>query len=97
MTLLLPAAFFAALDGRTGLPTSETVESFLNDDNRTKFLQMSRGLAVILLTVLVVNSCGLYLDIYTCILDTSALGFSFTTRLAQATLSWHNTDSLRKL
>lgn len=59
MTLLLPAAFFAALDGRANLPTSETVESFLNDDNRRKFLQMSRGLAVILLTVLVANSCKL--------------------------------------
>ncbi|KAJ7937359.1 hypothetical protein B0H13DRAFT_2176995 [Mycena leptocephala] len=60
MTLLLPAAFFAALDGRAGLPTSETVESFLNDDNRTKFLQMSRGLAVILLTVYICSRIFLH-------------------------------------
>jgi Ca2+:H+ antiporter len=51
MTLLLPAAFFAALNH--GSSAAPEAESFINDTNRHVFLQMSRGLAVILLTVLV--------------------------------------------
>lgn len=58
MTLLLPAAFFAALDRGGVLSAASatlegTTDAFINDTNREIFLQMSRGLAVILLTVLV--------------------------------------------
>ncbi|KAJ7095078.1 hypothetical protein B0H15DRAFT_827936 [Mycena belliarum] len=49
MTLLLPAAFFAALDRRSA--GAAVAESFVNDTNRGKFLQMSRGLAIVLLVV----------------------------------------------
>jgi len=61
MTLLLPAAFFAALD-RGGVITaaSETTESFVNDANRGVFLQMSRGLALILLTVYICSRIFLH-------------------------------------
>ncbi|KAJ7667120.1 hypothetical protein B0H14DRAFT_2658258 [Mycena olivaceomarginata] len=49
MTLLLPAAFFAALNH--GSSAAPEAESFTNDTNRHVFLQMSRRLAVILLTL----------------------------------------------
>ncbi|KAJ7710093.1 hypothetical protein B0H14DRAFT_2646220 [Mycena olivaceomarginata] len=49
MTLLLPAAFFAALNH--GSSAAPEADSFINHTNRHVFLQMSRGLAVILLPV----------------------------------------------
>ena len=53
MALLIPAAFFAALD--RGVPstitTDQAVGSIVNDDTRHIFLEMSRGLAIILLLV----------------------------------------------
>jgi len=61
MTLLLPAAFFAALNqGLTTSTVTETATSFLTDSNREKFLQMSRGLAVILLTVYICSRIFLH-------------------------------------
>jgi Ca2+:H+ antiporter len=53
MALLIPAAFFAALDrGVTStITTDATVQSVVNDDIRGSILQMSRGLAIILLLV----------------------------------------------
>jgi Ca2+:H+ antiporter len=47
MALLIPAAFFAALD--RGVPsTTTTVGSLINDQTRGNVLKMSRGLAIIL-------------------------------------------------
>ncbi|KAJ6539030.1 hypothetical protein B0H19DRAFT_1176789 [Mycena capillaripes] len=63
MTLLLPAAFFAALDrgGVISATTVEgTVEAFISDKNRGVFLQMSRGLALILLTVYICSRIFLH-------------------------------------
>ncbi|KAK7470975.1 hypothetical protein VKT23_002389 [Stygiomarasmius scandens] len=52
LALLLPAAFFAALDrGDASLPTSANY--IVNDATRTNFLQISRGIAIILLAVYV--------------------------------------------
>jgi len=60
MTLLLPAAFFAALD-RGILPTgADAAESVLDDTLRGVLLQMSRGLAVILLAVYVCSRIFLH-------------------------------------
>lgn len=54
MTLLLPAAFFAALDGGVVNGAAEAAaNSVINDAMRDTFLRMSRGLAIILLAVLV--------------------------------------------
>ncbi|KAJ7873296.1 hypothetical protein B0H14DRAFT_2720106 [Mycena olivaceomarginata] len=58
MTLLLPAAFFAALNH--GSSAAPEAESFINDTNRHVFLQMSRGLAVILLTVYICSRIFLH-------------------------------------
>jgi Ca2+:H+ antiporter len=58
MTLLLPAAFFAALD--TTSTAAEAGEAFINDTHRHEFLQMSRGLAVILLTVYICSRVFLH-------------------------------------
>lgn len=56
MTLLLPAAFFAAMDhGVVPTAVAETADLFTTDTTRGQFLQMSRGLAVILLAVLVAS------------------------------------------
>jgi len=63
MTLLIPAAFFAALD-HAALPattaTSEAPTLFVSDTTRGIFLQMSRGLAVILLTVYICSRIFLH-------------------------------------
>ncbi|KAJ7667688.1 hypothetical protein DFH06DRAFT_1039626 [Mycena polygramma] len=59
MTLLLPAAFFASLN-RGGLDPSAAVETFINDQNRGLFLKMSRGLALILLTVYICSRIFLH-------------------------------------
>ncbi|KAJ7499240.1 hypothetical protein FB451DRAFT_1548907 [Mycena latifolia] len=58
MTLLLPAAFFAALDG--GSIAADTGEQFVSDTTRGIFLQMSRGLALILLAVYVCSRIFLH-------------------------------------
>lgn len=50
LTLLVPAAYFAALNRGAGSGI-ETVGSIVNDTTRGQFLKMSRGLAVILLIV----------------------------------------------
>jgi Ca2+:H+ antiporter len=53
MTLLIPAAFFAALDRGVAstITTDAAVGSLINDATRGNFLKMSRGLACILLLV----------------------------------------------
>lgn len=52
MSLLLPAAFFAALDrGAAADLTPGAAGSVVNDITRHNILQISRGLAVILLLV----------------------------------------------
>ncbi|KAJ6567185.1 hypothetical protein DFH09DRAFT_1314304 [Mycena vulgaris] len=62
MTLLLPAAFFAALD--RGLETTAANEGtsalYISDTSREMFLQMSRGLALILLSVYVCSRIFLH-------------------------------------
>lgn len=50
VTLLVPAAFFAALDRGVGAEIG-TAESIVNDTTRGHFLRISRGLAVMLLVV----------------------------------------------
>ncbi|KAJ6516216.1 hypothetical protein C8R45DRAFT_959313 [Mycena sanguinolenta] len=61
MTLLLPAAFFAALDhGLTTATSPETGDLYVNDTTRGIFLQMSRGLAVVLLSVYVCSRIFLH-------------------------------------
>lgn len=50
MTLIVPAAFFAALDRGVGAEIGGA-ESIINDTVRGHFLKMSRGLAIILLVV----------------------------------------------
>jgi len=61
MTLLLPAAFFAALDrGMVTTTAGETAKVFINDTTRGNFLQMSRGLALILLAVYVCSRIFLH-------------------------------------
>lgn len=50
LTLLVPAAYFAALDRGVGSNIG-TADGIVNDITRGKFLKMSRGLAVILLIV----------------------------------------------
>jgi len=62
LTLLLPAAFFAALD-RGAVPSAvgdAATELFTNDTTREQFLQMSRGLAVILLAVYICSRIFLH-------------------------------------
>lgn len=58
LSLLLPAAFFAAVDTAFVAPVAEgaeaaTAEVLVSDATRHVFLQMSRGLAIILLAVYV--------------------------------------------
>lgn len=50
MALLVPAAFFAALDRGPGADIG-TPESIVNDTMRGHFLKMSRGVAIILLVM----------------------------------------------
>lgn len=50
LTLLVPAAFFAALDRGVGSELG-TAGSIVNDTTRGQFLRISRGLAVLLLIV----------------------------------------------
>ncbi|KAK7061444.1 vacuolar calcium ion transporter [Favolaschia claudopus] len=64
MTLLLPAAFFAA-SAHTGIPESaeaalEGLTPLVSDDTRHLMLQMSRGLAVVLLTVYICSRIFLH-------------------------------------
>jgi len=59
LSLLLPAAFFAALD--RGVASEITaVTGVVNDNNRHIFLQISRGLAVILLLVYICSRIFLH-------------------------------------
>lgn len=51
MSLLLPAAFFAALDRGIGSQQNPDISVIVDDHTRHIFLVMSRGLAVILLAV----------------------------------------------
>jgi len=61
MTLLLPAAFFAAMDhGVVPTAVAETADLFTTDTTRGQFLQMSRGLAVILLAVYICSRIFLH-------------------------------------
>ncbi|KAJ7688418.1 hypothetical protein B0H17DRAFT_1068592 [Mycena rosella] len=60
MTLLLPAAFFAALDRGVATGATEAGESFVNDTTHGVFLQMSRGLALILLSVYICSRIFLH-------------------------------------
>jgi Ca2+:H+ antiporter len=61
LTLLLPAAFFAAIDNGVVPTTAEAAaESVVNDQTRGVLLQMSRGLAVILLAVYVCSRIFLH-------------------------------------
>lgn len=53
LTLLVPAAFFAAVDRGTAAAAAGGVEGILNDHLRGEFLKMSRGLALLLLSVYV--------------------------------------------
>lgn len=53
LTLLVPAAFFAAIDRGAPAATTAGAEGILNDHLRGEFLKMSRGLALILLSVYV--------------------------------------------
>jgi Ca2+:H+ antiporter len=59
LTLLLPAAFFAAVDrGLESLP--DQASYIVNDASRHMFLSVSRGLAVILLAVYVASRVYLH-------------------------------------
>ncbi|KAJ7162544.1 hypothetical protein C8R43DRAFT_990566 [Mycena crocata] len=60
MTLLLPAAFFAALDHGSLTPPNAEAQELVNDTTRGIFLQMSRGLALILLSVYVTSRIYLH-------------------------------------
>ena len=51
LTLLIPAAFFAAIDTQFSLSPEDPAPSVITDAMRGQFLQMSRGLAIILLIV----------------------------------------------
>ena len=59
MALLVPAAFFAALDRGLGANIG-TTESIVNDTMRGHFLKMSRGIAVILLVVYICSRIFLH-------------------------------------
>lgn len=56
MTLLIPAAFFAALDKGAVISATSEAGALVSDATRGQFLQMSRGLAIILIAVSVVAS-----------------------------------------
>ncbi|KAF8803776.1 hypothetical protein BYT27DRAFT_7109338 [Phlegmacium glaucopus] len=58
LSLLLPAAFFAALD--TGFSPSATIQSVVNDHYRGTFLKISRGIAVLLLIVYICSRIYLH-------------------------------------
>ncbi|TDL20377.1 hypothetical protein BD410DRAFT_790844 [Rickenella mellea] len=60
LTLLIPAAFFAALDRGAAAAVQSTAESIINDTTREHFLRMSRGLAVILLCVYIASRIFLH-------------------------------------
>ncbi|KAF7301533.1 Sodium calcium exchanger [Mycena indigotica] len=61
LTLLLPASFFAALDrGVIPVNAEQLAESLVNDTTRRMLLQMSRGLAFILLGVYVCSRIFLH-------------------------------------
>ncbi|KAF7331647.1 Sodium calcium exchanger [Mycena kentingensis (nom. inval.)] len=61
LTLLLPASFFAALDHGAPPTTAEAAaESAVNDSTRDVLLQMSRGLAVILVAVYICSRIFLH-------------------------------------
>ncbi|KAF9569408.1 hypothetical protein CPC08DRAFT_701898 [Agrocybe pediades] len=51
LTLLIPAAFFAAIDTQFTLSPGEEPTSIVTDPIRGNFLRMSRGLAIVLLIV----------------------------------------------
>ncbi|KAF8873867.1 hypothetical protein CPB84DRAFT_1690528 [Gymnopilus junonius] len=58
LTLLIPASFFAALD--TPLAVQSGVQKVISDDTRHTFLQMSHGLAVLLLLVYICSRIYLH-------------------------------------
>ncbi|TRM68459.1 hypothetical protein BD626DRAFT_534501 [Schizophyllum amplum] len=59
--LLLPAAFFAALDrGEAASAAVGSAASSVNDESRRTFLQMSHGLAIILLVVYICSRVYLH-------------------------------------
>ncbi|KAF8974689.1 hypothetical protein BDZ97DRAFT_1911848 [Flammula alnicola] len=52
LSLLLPAAFFAAINTQFSPATGVVAENIITDETRERFLQMSRGLAVLLLVMI---------------------------------------------
>ncbi|PPR03874.1 hypothetical protein CVT26_000872 [Gymnopilus dilepis] len=58
LTLLIPASFFASMDSPVAIQTS--IQKVISDDTRHMLLQMSRGLAVILLVVYVCSRIYLH-------------------------------------
>jgi hypothetical protein len=85
MTLLIPAAFFAALDnGVASTTASETGAALVSDTMRENFLKISRGLALILIAVFVVPLLSLLRNTHILLADTSAPGSSSKNRLGAA-------------
>ena len=88
LTILLPTAFFAALDrgvmtiSATGV--REYAGTLITDQTRDQILRMSRGLAVLLLIVYVPIALQRFSG--SLLLDTLVPASSYTTRLATTTL-----------
>lgn len=51
LTIMVPAAFFSAIDTSFTTPTGIETVDYVSDDVRDQFLQMSRGFSIILLLV----------------------------------------------
>ncbi|KDR83456.1 hypothetical protein GALMADRAFT_235613 [Galerina marginata CBS 339.88] len=60
LTLLIPAAFFSAIDSSFSIDGETGAQSVVTDATRHTFLQMSRGLAVLLLVVYVCSRIYLH-------------------------------------
>jgi hypothetical protein len=85
MTLLIPAAFFTALDnGVSSTAASEAGAALVSDTMREKFLKISRGLAFILIAVFVVPLLSLLRNTQILLADTSAPGSSSKNRQGAA-------------
>lgn len=99
MALLLPAAFFAALDrgAEAGLQAGANgAAALISDTTRDKFLRMSRGLAVMLLLVLVSYLCYVIVSL-TDFLDMYALAyFCITLQVKITPWVWHATTMLQR-
>jgi Ca2+:H+ antiporter len=62
MALVLPSAYFAALD-RGFTITEATAQTLINDKTRGEFLQMSRATAIFLLIMQVTICCCQLVDL----------------------------------